>query len=519
MSKSVTIVIKAKDLTSKGFKTAGKTITRFTKGVKSSLAIVTKGTLATAAASTGTTIAMAKLADRGGKLSSVSKGFKKYFGKSEDALKSLRKASLGTISDFDLMLSANKAAMLGVTTDSKKLARLLEIAGGRAQELGISTTQAFEDIVTGIGRNSPLILDNLGITTQKYKEQIEVLEDSGRELSETEKKQILLSSVMEDGAKITESASIQVARMGTELKNLKDNAITRITPKLIEMLNWIRQNAITISTRLQPVFVRLKEFIQGELIPRFVTLKNSVVRLWNSLEPLRSRIGDLVSNVLPVFKKLLLGIVDAFSWFINNVAGVVEFFNNNQSAVELLEGALGGVVGYLLVMKGISAFTALLGAFTALTTTITAAGGIGAALAGVAGSLLTIAAPVTIAIALGAGFWVVYNNLEKMKSLLDRINENVNKELEKESKRIGVPAEDIYRGIMGFASGTDYAPGGLALVGEQGPELVNLPRGSQVLTAEETKQMGKIEIQNVNINNDMDFEQFKREFGLILGLT
>ena len=40
--------------------------------------------------------------------------------------------------------------------------------------------------------------------------------------------------------------------------------------------------------------------------------------------------------------------------------------------------------------------------------------------------------------------------------------------------------------IPGFASGTDYAPGGLALVGEQGPELVNLPQGSQVLNAGQT---------------------------------
>lgn len=36
-------------------------------------------------------------------------------------------------------------------------------------------------------------------------------------------------------------------------------------------------------------------------------------------------------------------------------------------------------------------------------------------------------------------------------------------------------------GIPAFAGGTDYAPGGIALVGEQGPELVNLPGGSSVL--------------------------------------
>jgi hypothetical protein len=34
--------------------------------------------------------------------------------------------------------------------------------------------------------------------------------------------------------------------------------------------------------------------------------------------------------------------------------------------------------------------------------------------------------------------------------------------------------------IPGFASGTNSAPGGLALVGEKGPELVNLPRGASV---------------------------------------
>ena len=35
--------------------------------------------------------------------------------------------------------------------------------------------------------------------------------------------------------------------------------------------------------------------------------------------------------------------------------------------------------------------------------------------------------------------------------------------------------------IPGFANGTRSAPGGLAIVGERGPEVVNLPRGSQVI--------------------------------------
>ncbi len=41
-------------------------------------------------------------------------------------------------------------------------------------------------------------------------------------------------------------------------------------------------------------------------------------------------------------------------------------------------------------------------------------------------------------------------------------------------------ATDIGIGLGGFASGTKYAPGGWALVGENGPELMNVPRGSQI---------------------------------------
>lgn len=40
-----------------------------------------------------------------------------------------------------------------------------------------------------------------------------------------------------------------------------------------------------------------------------------------------------------------------------------------------------------------------------------------------------------------------------------------------------------------FAVGTNFAPGGMALVGERGPELVNLPRGSQVVPAAQTSAM------------------------------
>lgn len=45
--------------------------------------------------------------------------------------------------------------------------------------------------------------------------------------------------------------------------------------------------------------------------------------------------------------------------------------------------------------------------------------------------------------------------------------------------------------IPGFADGTESAPGGLAIVGERGPELVNLPRGSQVIANHALASLGR----------------------------
>lgn len=48
---------------------------------------------------------------------------------------------------------------------------------------------------------------------------------------------------------------------------------------------------------------------------------------------------------------------------------------------------------------------------------------------------------------------------------------------------------NINKGIPGYATGTRNHPGGLAIVGERGPELVSMPRGSSVFTNSESRAM------------------------------
>lgn len=58
-----------------------------------------------------------------------------------------------------------------------------------------------------------------------------------------------------------------------------------------------------------------------------------------------------------------------------------------------------------------------------------------------------------------------------------------------------------------FARGTDFAPGGLSLVGEQGPELVNLPRGSQVIPNHRLGDVGGGGTQNVHVTVGVSVDQ------------
>ena len=109
------------------------------------------------------------LSDQAAQFQQLSEAMEMQFGGSVSrTLVKLNEFADGTISDMELVQGANRAMALNVTRDLDKMGKLLEFARLRARAMGISTTQAFNDIITGIGRGSPLILDNLGIITKGW---------------------------------------------------------------------------------------------------------------------------------------------------------------------------------------------------------------------------------------------------------------------------------------------------------------------------------------------------------------
>lgn len=80
-------------------------------------------------------------------------------------LSNLRAATGGTVSDLELMKNAINFNNFGLPVE--KLSTALEFARQRARDTGQSVDYLVQSIVTGIGRQSPLILDNLGINAKR----------------------------------------------------------------------------------------------------------------------------------------------------------------------------------------------------------------------------------------------------------------------------------------------------------------------------------------------------------------
>ena len=88
---------------------------------------------------------------------------------SKDYLQSLREATKGTVTDIELMKAAVKAKDFSIPLED--LGKYLSFAQLKAQQTGQSLDYMVDSIVTGLGRKSPLILDNLGLSAAEIAEQ------------------------------------------------------------------------------------------------------------------------------------------------------------------------------------------------------------------------------------------------------------------------------------------------------------------------------------------------------------
>ena len=161
---------------------------------------------------------MAELATQHGKVQSGFMSLGKEIGITTLSLNSFREAVNGTMSDTDLMTLANQAMMLGVASSEKEMAKLFDTAQRLGRVMGLETTPAIQSLVTGIGRQSIQMLDNLGIIVKSetaYQLYAESIGKTSNKLTEQDKKLAFNAEAMRQ-------ATNAVALLGEENLNAAD---------------------------------------------------------------------------------------------------------------------------------------------------------------------------------------------------------------------------------------------------------------------------------------------------------
>jgi len=150
----------------------------------------------------------------------------KSIGSTADAmLKELHPATMGVVSDADLMKSANKLISMGLAGSAEEAAKLSKMAVTLGTAMGKQATPAMEEFALMLANQSIPRLDTFGISAGKVRERINELMEADKALT---REQAFMAAVMEQGeismervGDVSETTTVKMQRIHTAVDNLK----------------------------------------------------------------------------------------------------------------------------------------------------------------------------------------------------------------------------------------------------------------------------------------------------------
>lgn len=313
-------------------------------GFTSSLGISTAATLAAAAAVAALAVGLVALGTRGAALTGLADSFDRLTASigitSKELLLNLRKASAGTVSDFDLIRRAN-LALAGAQGEFGKqfgeaLPKVLEIARTQARATGQDVDFLFQSLVTGIKRASPLLIDNTGIVLKVSEANQTLATQLGKtvdQLTAEEKQIAVLNATLAAGQRsidalggANETAAEKIARAQSTVTNILDRLALSVQPGFELVLDGVNRvlGAIEKIAGLVGIFL-------SPIVEIFGTVFNTVIQIvFDAIDP----IINAVTSIGPYIGILFEGIVNVI-----------------QGVAQIIQNVVGGIVNFL---KGVA---------------------------------------------------------------------------------------------------------------------------------------------------------------------
>jgi len=164
-------------------------------------------------------------------------------------IEAIQSASMGAINSTQAMSMATRALTFDVTENAEDMRRLTQVAItlGRAQ--GLDATRAVSDLTVALGRQSPMILDNLGITMKLSEAYEGYAEKNGIAVSAmtaTQKRAAFVSEALAKGTEVatklggvTEDLGIQQENLQSQMHDLKVEIGRELLPVMVDLMGVV----------------------------------------------------------------------------------------------------------------------------------------------------------------------------------------------------------------------------------------------------------------------------------------
>ena len=139
-----------------------------------------------------------------------------------DILDGLREATHGTVTDIELMKAAVKFNDFRLPLD--ELGTMLAFAQQKAKDTGQSVDYMVDSIVTGLGRKSLMILDNLGLSASEIKERMAETGDMTKAVG------AIIREQMAKAGDYVETAADRAAQANVSLQNKMEELGRKFAP-------------------------------------------------------------------------------------------------------------------------------------------------------------------------------------------------------------------------------------------------------------------------------------------------
>ena len=139
-----------------------------------------------------------------------------------DILDGLREATHGTVTDIELMKAAVKFNDFRLPVE--ELGTMLAFAQQKAKDTGQSVDYMVDSIVTGLGRKSLMILDNLGLSAAEIREKMKQTGDMTKAVG------AIIREQMESAGDYVETAADRAAQANVSLQNKMEELGRKYAP-------------------------------------------------------------------------------------------------------------------------------------------------------------------------------------------------------------------------------------------------------------------------------------------------